>query len=421
MNVLHDLRYALRQLRRAPGLDHARYSDAGPRRRRKYGDVCCDRKCAAAAAAVRSLRSIGLHWPKSDQPGFEHTSWLNYRDVRDQSRQLARRFPATPNDVSVAEINNVAQSVVAPRLTPNACSGCSGSSRCSAAPLPQRKARLAAHMAAPAFGRTLATKLSTPTRTSLGARRKSAACSARWLGSCRIHSAFRKRLARIFAGECGCPCNRRRRCWRSAAITSSALLVNCARKQTITQAQAELDAIALHIRQADPKVTVEPGISRNALSGSADRGDASGPLYSVRSSGAGAADCLRKCFQPSDCALRWPTAGIFGACRTRGKRLSPDPSGAGRGCSPERSRLYASALAWLRRRCSACTSYPMGPYLAQIRLRSAGLCSWFWAQSRPVRQCCHRCFRRCSQHEPTRSRRCKLLRVESAHARRAAS
>jgi len=53
-----------------------------------------------------------------DKPGFGATSWLNYRDIRDQSKQL-KTLAAYSEDVAVIESRDGSQSVVAPRTTAN--------------------------------------------------------------------------------------------------------------------------------------------------------------------------------------------------------------------------------------------------------------------------------------------------------------
>ncbi len=60
------------------------------------------------------LLSIG----PADKSGFGSTSWLNYRDIRDQSRQL-KAVAAYSEDVTVLESRDGSQSVVAPRATPS--------------------------------------------------------------------------------------------------------------------------------------------------------------------------------------------------------------------------------------------------------------------------------------------------------------
>jgi predicted permease len=56
--------------------------------------------------------------PKGDKPGFATTSWLNYRDIRDQSKLLGVAAGYS-EDVGVLETQSGSQSVVAPRVTTN--------------------------------------------------------------------------------------------------------------------------------------------------------------------------------------------------------------------------------------------------------------------------------------------------------------
>ena len=59
-----------------------------------------------------------LYIGPGDKPGFGATSWLNYRDIRDQSKQL-KALAAYSEDVAVIESRDGSQSVVAPRTTVN--------------------------------------------------------------------------------------------------------------------------------------------------------------------------------------------------------------------------------------------------------------------------------------------------------------
>ena len=54
----------------------------------------------------------------SGKPGFAATSWLNYRDIRDQSQQF-QAIAGYSEDVGVVENEDSSQSVLAPRITPN--------------------------------------------------------------------------------------------------------------------------------------------------------------------------------------------------------------------------------------------------------------------------------------------------------------
>jgi len=56
--------------------------------------------------------------PAGDQPEFSNTSWLNYRDIRDQSRSF-EAVGLYASDVSVVESKDGSLSVNGPRVTPN--------------------------------------------------------------------------------------------------------------------------------------------------------------------------------------------------------------------------------------------------------------------------------------------------------------
>ncbi len=61
------------------------------------------------------LASIG---PRQDTPSFSSTSWLNYRDIRDQSQTFEAVAAFIP-DLSVLENKQASKTVVAVRVTPN--------------------------------------------------------------------------------------------------------------------------------------------------------------------------------------------------------------------------------------------------------------------------------------------------------------
>ena len=56
--------------------------------------------------------------PKSDREEFNGTSWLNYREIRDQATAL-QAAAGYASDVSVVEAKDATLSVAAPRVTPN--------------------------------------------------------------------------------------------------------------------------------------------------------------------------------------------------------------------------------------------------------------------------------------------------------------
>jgi putative ABC transport system permease protein len=116
--LLYDLRYTLRQLRKTPGVavlavltlalgvgaNTAIFTVIESVLLRPLPYTHSDR-----------LMSIG---PPGDQRSFRATSWLNYRDIREQSREFST-LAAYSEDIGVVENQDGSQSVVAPRVTPN--------------------------------------------------------------------------------------------------------------------------------------------------------------------------------------------------------------------------------------------------------------------------------------------------------------
>jgi putative ABC transport system permease protein len=116
--LLYDLHYTLRQLRKTPGVT-------------ALAILTLALGVGANTAIFTVIESVLLRplpYPHSDRllfigpPGdlrsFRSTSWLNYRDIRDQSREFSA-VAAYSEDVGVVENQAGSQSVVAPRVTPN--------------------------------------------------------------------------------------------------------------------------------------------------------------------------------------------------------------------------------------------------------------------------------------------------------------
>lgn len=116
--LLHDLRFAFRQLRKTPGMA-------------LLAVVTLALGVGANTAIFTVIESVLLRplpygnagrlvfiGPKADKPGFGSTSWLNFVDVRTQSR-LLEDAGGYNEDVTVVESGGVSQSVAAPRVTPN--------------------------------------------------------------------------------------------------------------------------------------------------------------------------------------------------------------------------------------------------------------------------------------------------------------
>jgi putative ABC transport system permease protein len=116
--LFYDLRFALRQLSKTPGLA-------------LLAILTLALGVGANTAIFTVIESVLLRplpyahsdrllyiGPASDKPGFATTSWLNYRDIRAQSK-LLKDVAGYSEDVSVLESQDASQSVLAPRVTTN--------------------------------------------------------------------------------------------------------------------------------------------------------------------------------------------------------------------------------------------------------------------------------------------------------------
>jgi predicted permease len=116
--LLNDLRYAMRQLGKTPGLT-------------VLAVLSLTLGIGANTAIFTIIESVLLRplpyahagrlvfiGPPAGKPGSEATSWLNYRDIAAQSK-LLEYTAGYSEDVSVVEGKDGSQSVVAPRVTTN--------------------------------------------------------------------------------------------------------------------------------------------------------------------------------------------------------------------------------------------------------------------------------------------------------------
>ncbi|MBS1804099.1 MAG: ABC transporter permease [Acidobacteria bacterium] len=117
-NLLHDLRYAIRQLRNTPGMALLAILTLalGVGANTAIFTVI-DTVLLRPLPYSHSDRLVFIG-PGGDKPSFGSTSWLNYKDVQTQSA-LMETVAGYAEDVSVLESKDSSVSVVAPRVTPN--------------------------------------------------------------------------------------------------------------------------------------------------------------------------------------------------------------------------------------------------------------------------------------------------------------
>ena len=117
-NLLYDLRFALRQLRKSVGVA-------------VLAIVTLALGVGANTAIFTVIDSVLLRplpyadsgklvfiGTKSDKPGFNATSWLNFVDIRAQSK-LLESAAGYNEDISVLSNQDTSMSIVAPRVTPS--------------------------------------------------------------------------------------------------------------------------------------------------------------------------------------------------------------------------------------------------------------------------------------------------------------
>lgn len=117
-NLLYDLRYAIRQLCNTPGMAiMAILTLALGVGANTAIFTVIDSVLLRSLPYAHSDRLVFIG-PGGDKPSFGSTSWLNYKDVHDQSK-LLEASAGYNEDVSVLQTHDASVSVVAPRVTPN--------------------------------------------------------------------------------------------------------------------------------------------------------------------------------------------------------------------------------------------------------------------------------------------------------------
>lgn len=117
-NLMYDLRYAIRQLRNTPGMALLAILTLalGVGANTAIFTVI-DSVLLRPLPYIHSDRLVFIG-PGGDKPSFGSTSWLNYKDVHDQSKLLEDSV-GYAEDVGVLETKDTSVGVEAPRATPN--------------------------------------------------------------------------------------------------------------------------------------------------------------------------------------------------------------------------------------------------------------------------------------------------------------
>jgi putative ABC transport system permease protein len=116
--LLHDLRYAVRQLRKTPGLTVLAVLSLTLGIGANTGIFTIIESVLLRPLPYEHADRLVFIGPAGDKPGFGSTSWLNYHDIAAQSK-LLEYAAGYSEDVSVVEGKDGSQSVVAPRVTAN--------------------------------------------------------------------------------------------------------------------------------------------------------------------------------------------------------------------------------------------------------------------------------------------------------------
>ena len=117
-SFIADLRYSMRQLRKTPGLALLAILTLALGVGGNTATFTVIESVLLRPLPYADANRLVYVGPADAKQGFGTTSWLNYRDVRDQSRLLSA-VAGYSEDVSVVQTPDTSLSVLAPRVTPN--------------------------------------------------------------------------------------------------------------------------------------------------------------------------------------------------------------------------------------------------------------------------------------------------------------
>ena len=279
-----------------------------------------------------------LYFGPTGTTGFGTTSYLNYRDVRDQTQRMAA-VGGYSEDVSVVEGKDGSVSVVAPRMTPNLFSMLG---------------------AQPLVGRTF-----TAAEGDVGGPQVALLSEGLWRQSFNADAGIVGRTVRIggiereivgvmpasfhFPDSIGpeiekgvwLPLQPSGEMLKDRGYHFFSVLGEMRAGVTTAQVQQELDAITQRIRQADPKEA--EGLAFHAASYQEMLTGPVRPVFLALLAAllTGAADCLRECCESAHRPLPWPETGVRDSGRTGREPRAIDRPAARRGRSAQCARVCA--------------------------------------------------------------------------------
>jgi putative ABC transport system permease protein len=116
--LMYDLRFSLRQLRKNPGMTILAVLTLALGIGANTAIFTVIEDVILRPLPYRDSNRLVFIGPKTDKPRFDTTSWLNYRDIHEQSR-LLEGSASYSEDVSVLETPEGSQSIAAPRVSTN--------------------------------------------------------------------------------------------------------------------------------------------------------------------------------------------------------------------------------------------------------------------------------------------------------------
>lgn len=116
--LIYDLRFSLRQLRKTLGMTILAILTLALGIGANTAIFTVIEDVILRPLPYRDADRLVFIGPKTEKPGFNTTSWLNFRDIHEQSR-LLEYAAGYSEDVSVLETADGSQSIAAPRVSTN--------------------------------------------------------------------------------------------------------------------------------------------------------------------------------------------------------------------------------------------------------------------------------------------------------------